>query len=116
MGTSIKKNLSPAMNETPAPSLGRPPTEQDSLTPRNVKHASSTQFQANTLPSRTVRNQADESNVTTQMQDNLEASNNRFDKLVETLQSNDTSLHPDGGGMRAKPHKYGGEALRWIPV
>ena len=81
---------------------------QDSPALRNVRHASRTQFQA-TLRSRTVRIQADEPKVTTVMQDLLEASNNRFDKLVETLQGNHTFIHADGRAMKAKPHKFRGE-------
>ena len=78
-------------------------TEQDSPTPKNVRHASSTQFQTTTQPSRTVRIQADEPNVTTIMQDMLEASNNRFDKLVETLQGNHTSVRADGPQRKPSP-------------
>ena len=93
---------------------------QGSPAPRNVRHASSTQIQA-TLPSRTVRIQADEPDVTTVMQDFLEASNNRIDKLEETLHGNQTSMHADGGGKKAKPHKFGGEvsdgsADAWISL
>ena len=66
---------------------------QDSPTPRNIRHAGCTQFQANTLPSRTVRVLADEPNVTAMMQEIFEASNNRFDKLVDTLQGN---IHASG--------------------
>ncbi len=85
-------------------------TEQDTPTHRNVEQASSTQFQTTTLLSRTVRIQAEDPNVTTMLQDMLKASKNRFGKLVETLQGNQTSMHAEGGGMKAKPHKYGGEA------
>ncbi len=50
--------------------------KQDSPAARNVRHASSTLFHATTLPTRTVRIQAEEPDVTTTMQDILEASNN----------------------------------------
>ncbi len=39
----------------------------------------------------------------------MEASNDRFCKIVETLCSNKPVSNVEAGGMKAQPHKYGGE-------
>ena len=39
----------------------------------------------------------------------MEASNDRWHKIVETLQATQPPMHADGAGMKAKPHKSGGD-------
>ncbi len=42
--------------------------------------------------------------------DIMEANNDCLHRIVETLQKTQAPALADGMGMKAKPHKYGGEA------
>ncbi len=48
-------------------------------------------------------------NMAEVVQNVMEASNDRWRKIVETLQASQAPMHADGPGMKAKPHKYGGD-------
>ncbi len=104
----------------------QPVSFQSPIRPKNAKYASSTQFpnsvakgrdggdrsqkQDTDPPVNTTTQQSDVSVMATMVQDLMEASNERFGKLVETLCANKPSPNAEGTGMKAKPHKYGGEA------
>ncbi len=61
-------------------------------------------------PVSTATQHSDVSVMATLVQDFMEASNERFGKLLETLCAKNSSANVEGSSMNAKPHKYGGEA------
>ncbi len=95
-------------------SRNRPDQAQSPIRPRGMKYASSTQFpnSAKDADGSSVgeRQPSDVSAVVTMVHDLMEASNDKFGKLVETLRIQNTSSSSENGSLKAKPHEYGGEA------
>ena len=86
-------------------------TGEATLAPRNVRYASSTQYQSDDRSTCNTRRQADDGqNMADMVHDIMEASNNRLHRKVATLQNTQAPAHADGMGMKAKPHNYGGES------
>ena len=79
--------------------------------PRNVRYASSTQYQTQVKNTTDTQDRANDSrNMVEMVHGIMEASNDCLHKIVETLQATQSPRHADGSGMKAKPHKDGGEA------
>ena len=79
--------------------------------PRNVRYASSTQYQTQVNDTTGAADRTSDSKYMAEMVHGImEASNDRLHKIVEILQATQSPLQADGSGMKAKPHKYGGEA------
>ncbi len=76
-----------------------------------MKYASSTQYQTDGRDTNNTRRQSnDTQNMADMVHDIMEASNDRLHRIVETLQKTQAPALADGMGMKAKSHKYGGEA------
>ncbi len=108
--TSIGDTVAAEQTQSASPlaqnqAAGTPPV------PRGVTYASSTRYQPDDRDNNDRRRQTNETqNMAEMVHDVMEDSKDRLHRIVETLQNTQAPVHAHGMGMKAKPHKYGGEA------